>query len=162
METRLELTLFWYNYSSFMMLIMSFLCHLTGHLIGCDKKSEIVRYFPGRLCDKIGLLCNKFCNFFRANLHCFTGFQRRKTTLMLFTLKFECTGIIKHLFENKIVKFVRLLWPAKEKGHLLNITWCHSPADHTACLWNQNDFPDTAIEGFRCLTRLSLLVYHLK
>ena len=43
-----------------------------GHLIGCDKKSEIVRYFLGRLCDKIGLLCDKLCNFFRANLHCFT------------------------------------------------------------------------------------------
>ena len=34
-----------------------------GHLIGCDKKSEIVRYFPGILCDKIGLLCNKLCDF---------------------------------------------------------------------------------------------------
>ena len=145
-----------------MMLIMSFLCHLTGHLIGCDKKSEIVRYLPGRLCDKIGLLCNKFCNFFRANLHCFTGFQRRKTTFMLFNRQFECKGIIKHLFENKIVKFVRLLWPAKEKGHLLNITWCPSTADHTTCLWNQNDCSDTAIEGFRCLTRLSLLVNQLK
>ena len=66
----------------------------SGHLIGCDKKSEIVRYFQGRLCDKIGLLCN----FFRANLHCFTRFQRRKTTLMLFNRQFECKGIIKHLF----------------------------------------------------------------
>ena len=25
-----------------------------GHLIGCDKKSEIVQYFLGRLCDKTG------------------------------------------------------------------------------------------------------------
>ena len=66
----------------------------SGHLIGCDKKSEIVRYFQGRLCDKIGLLCD----FFRANLHCFTRFQRRKTTLMLFNRQFECKGIIKHLF----------------------------------------------------------------
>ena len=34
-----------------------------GHLIGCDKKSEIVQYFQGRLCDKIGLLCNKYVIF---------------------------------------------------------------------------------------------------
>ena len=66
----------------------------TGHLIGCDRKSEIVRHCYGRLCDKIGLLCD----FFRANLHCFTRFQRRKTTLILFTRQFECKGIIKHLF----------------------------------------------------------------
>ena len=39
----------------------------TVHLIGCNKKSEIVRYFQGRLCDKIGLLCDKLCDFFRAN-----------------------------------------------------------------------------------------------
>ena len=26
-----------------------------AHLIGCDQKSEIVRYFQGRLCDKKGL-----------------------------------------------------------------------------------------------------------
>ena len=39
----------------------------TAHLIGCDKKSEIVWYFQGRLCDKIGLLCDKLCDFFRAN-----------------------------------------------------------------------------------------------
>ena len=77
-------------------------------LIGCDKKLEMVQYFQGRLCDKIGLLCDKLCDFFRANLHCFTGFQRRKTTLMLFNGQFECKGIIKHLFENKIVKFVQL------------------------------------------------------
>ena len=25
-----------------------------SHLVGCDKKSEIVRFFQGRLCDKIG------------------------------------------------------------------------------------------------------------
>ena len=62
--------------------------NLTGHLIGCDKKSEIVRYFQGRLCDKIGLLCDKLCDFFRGNLHCFTRFQRRKTTKMLFNRQF--------------------------------------------------------------------------
>ena len=41
----------------------------SGHLIECDEKSEIVQYFQGRLCDKIGLLCGKLCDFFRANLH---------------------------------------------------------------------------------------------
>ena len=30
-------------------------CFHTGHLIGWDKKAEIVQYFQGRLCDKIGL-----------------------------------------------------------------------------------------------------------
>ena len=67
---------------------------ISAHLIECHKKSEIVRYFQGRLCDKIGLLCD----FFRANLHCFTRFQRRKTTLMLFNGQFEGKEIIKHLF----------------------------------------------------------------
>ena len=71
---------------------------MAGHLIGYDKKSEIVRYFPGRLCDKTGLLCDKLCDIFRANLHCFTRFHRRKTTLMLFHRQFECKGIIKHVF----------------------------------------------------------------
>ena len=56
------------------------------------------------------------CNFFRANLHCFTSFQRRKTTLMLFNRQFECKRIIKHLFSNKIVKFVQLSWPGKENN----------------------------------------------
>ena len=39
----------------------------SGHLIGCGKKSEIVRYFQGRLCDKIGLLCDilNVCDFFQ-------------------------------------------------------------------------------------------------
>ena len=41
---------------------------------------------------------HKLCDFFRGNLHCFTRFQRRKTTLMLFNREFECKGIIKHLF----------------------------------------------------------------
>ena len=79
----------------------------TGLPIGCNEKSEIMQHFQlDRLCDKIGLLCDKLCDFFRANLHCFTRFQRRKTTLMLFNGQFECKGIIKHLFENKIVKLV--------------------------------------------------------
>ena len=52
--------------------------NITDHLTGCDKKS--------------------LCDFFRANLHRFTRFQRRKTTLMLFNRQFECKGIIKHLF----------------------------------------------------------------
>ena len=57
-----------------------------------------MQYFEGRLCDKVGLLCDKLCDFFRANLHCFTRFQRRKTTLMLFNGQFEYKEIIKHLF----------------------------------------------------------------
>ena len=35
-------------------------------------------------------------------------------------------------------------------------------ADQTACLWNQNSCPDTAIEGFRGPARLSLVVNLLK
>ena len=134
---------------------LSVLLPLTGHLIGCDKKSEIVWYFQGSLCDKL-------CDFFRANLHCFIRFQTRKNTLMLFNKQFECKGITKHLFQNKVAKFVRLSWPRQEEGHLFNITWRRYTADHTACLWNQNGYPDTAIEGFRCLAGLSLVVNHLK
>ena len=33
---------------------------LAGHLIEYDYKSEIMRYFQGRLCDKMGLLCDFF------------------------------------------------------------------------------------------------------
>ena len=69
------------------------------------------------LCDKIGLLCDELCSFFRPILHCFTRFQRRKTTLILFNMQFECKGIIKHLFSNKIVELVWLSCPGKEKGH---------------------------------------------
>ena len=127
-----------------LLMLSSGVTTITGHLIGCNKKLEIVRYVQGRLCDKIGL-------------HCFTRFQWRKTTLMLFNGQFECKGIIKYLF-----KSVRLFWPAKEKGHLFSITWCPYTTDHTACLWNQNGCPDIAIEGFRCLARLSLVVNHLK
>ena len=71
--------------------------HLAGLLIGLDKKSEIMPQFRGRLYYKIGLLCDKLCDFFGANLHCFTRFQRRKTTLMLSNRQFECKGMIKHL-----------------------------------------------------------------
>ena len=92
-------------------------CIQSGHLLGCNKNSEIVRYFQGRLCDKIGLLCDELCGFFRPILHCFTRFQRRKTTLILFNMQFECKGIIKHLFSNKIVELVWLSCPGKEKGH---------------------------------------------
>ena len=81
---------------------------------------------------------------------------------MLFNGQFECKEIIKHLFWNKIVEVVQLFWPGKEKGHLLNITCCPYTADHNACLWNQNGCPDSVIEGLRCLTRLSLVVNHLK
>ena len=52
----------------------------TGLPIGCDEKSEIMQHFQGRLCDQIGLLCDKLCDFFTANLHCFARFQRRITT----------------------------------------------------------------------------------
>ena len=34
-----------------------------GLLIGCDEKSEILQHFQGRLHDKIGLLCDKLCDF---------------------------------------------------------------------------------------------------
>ena len=81
-------------------------CIQSGHLLGCNKNSKIVRYFQGRLCDKIGLLCDELCGFFRPILHCFTRFQRRKTTVILFNMQFECKGIIKHLFSNKIVELV--------------------------------------------------------
>ena len=41
---------------------------LAAHLLGCDNKSETVRYFQGTLCNKIGPLCDKwFCDFFGAN-----------------------------------------------------------------------------------------------
>ena len=96
--------------------------------------------------------------FFQGNLHCFTKFQRRKTTVMFLNKQFECKGITNHLFWNKIAKFVRLSW--QEKGHLFNITWRRYTADHTACLWNQNGCPDTAIKGFWCPSRLSLVVNH--
>ena len=36
----------------------------SGLLTGCDKKTEITRYFRGKLCDKNGLLCDKLCDFF--------------------------------------------------------------------------------------------------
>ena len=35
----------------------------------------------------------------------------------------------------------------KEKGHLFNITCRCYTADHTACLWNQNGYPDPVIEA---------------
>ena len=38
----------------------------TGHLIGWEKKSEIVQYFPGRLCATIGL-------FYAINYAIFSG-----------------------------------------------------------------------------------------
>ena len=71
---------------------------LPAHLIECDKKSEIVRYFQGRLCNKIGLLRDKLCDFFQGLLTLFYQFQRRKITLMLFNMQFECKRIIQHLF----------------------------------------------------------------
>ena len=102
-------------------------CTCTGHLIGCDKKSEIVRYFQGRLYDKIGLLCHKLCNFFQGNLNCFTRSQKRKTTLMLFNGQFECKGIIKHLFYNKIVKLSDYFDPEKKKDTCLTLHNVRTP-----------------------------------
>ena len=55
----------------------------TGPVKGCDKKSEIVRCFQGRLCDKIGLLCDKLCDFSEPISHCFTRFERRKINFIL-------------------------------------------------------------------------------
>ena len=124
-----------------------------------------MRYFQGRLCDKIGLLCDKLCDFFRANLHCFARFQRRKTTLMLFD-KFECKGMIKHLFIKFKAKWLNLsdnFYPEKKKDTCLVLDDAVTPlTTYTACLRNQNGCPDTAIEGFRCLARLSFVVNHLK
>ena len=60
----------------------------TGHLIGCDKKSEIVGYFQGGLCDEKGLLCNKLCDF------CGLIY----IVLILFNRQLECKEIMKHLF----------------------------------------------------------------
>ena len=41
-----------------------------------------------KLCDKIGLLCGKLCDFFRANLHCFTRFQTSEmSAIFVFTTK---------------------------------------------------------------------------
>ena len=51
---------------------------LPAHLIECDKKSEIVQYFQGRLCDKL-------CDFLRANLQSFTGFKGEKSLLCCLT-----------------------------------------------------------------------------
>ena len=34
-----------------------------GHLTGCDKKSEIVRYLQGRLCDKKGYYAVNYAIF---------------------------------------------------------------------------------------------------
>ena len=44
---------------------------LTGLLIGCGKKWEILRHFQGKLCGKKGPLCGKLCDFFKADLICF-------------------------------------------------------------------------------------------
>ena len=51
---------------------------LSGLLIGCGKKWEILRHFQGKLCGKKGLLCGKLCDFFKADLICFFRSQRGK------------------------------------------------------------------------------------
>ena len=54
----------------------------SGLLTGCDKKTEITRYFRGRLRDKNGLLCDKLCklcDFFLSYFeHILLGFRGRK------------------------------------------------------------------------------------
>lgn len=58
---------------------------LAGHLIGCDKKSEIVWYFQGKLCNKKGLLCGKLCKLCNFSLNYFKlvlpGFWERRPLL---------------------------------------------------------------------------------
>ena len=55
------------------------LTNQSGHLIGCDKKSDIVQYFQGRLCNKIGLLCDKLCDFFSGLIYIvLPGFKGEK------------------------------------------------------------------------------------
>ena len=44
---------------------------ISGLLIGCGKKWEILRHFQGKLCGKKGLLCGKLCDFFKADLTLF-------------------------------------------------------------------------------------------
>ena len=53
--------------------------------------------------------------FFRANLCCFTGFQRRKTTLMMFNRQFECKGILKHLFLKQNCEICPIILAQKRK-----------------------------------------------
>ena len=65
----------------------------------------------------MGQLCDKLCDFFRADLHCFTRFQRRKTTLM-----FDCKGVIKHLiikFKTKWLNLCDNFYPEKKKDTCL-------------------------------------------
>ena len=45
-----------------------------GLLIGCDKKSEIMRHFQGRLCDEKGL----FVRFFQGELTLFCQVSKEK------------------------------------------------------------------------------------
>ena len=36
----------------------------SGLLIGCGKKTKILRHFQGKLCGQKGPLCGKLCDFF--------------------------------------------------------------------------------------------------
>ena len=56
---------------------------LSGLLIGCGEKWEILRYFQGKLCGKKGLLCGKLCDFLKADLKLFFRSQRRKPISLL-------------------------------------------------------------------------------
>ena len=61
--------------------------------------------------------------FFQANYIVLPGFTGENPLVVNRQFEFECKGIIEHLVQNKIVKFVWLSWPGKEKGPLFNITW---------------------------------------
>ena len=58
-------------YVQFCMLLKDSVLVLSGLLIGCGKKWEILRHFQGKLCGKKGLLCGKLCDFFKADLTLF-------------------------------------------------------------------------------------------
>ena len=69
---------------------------------GIKKKSEIVRYSQGRLCDKKGLLhvcdkLSKLCDFFSTILSFFTRILREETTFVLLYRQFIHKGAKKAL-----------------------------------------------------------------
>ena len=53
--------------------------------------------------------------FFQANYIVLPGFTGENPLVVNRQFEFECKGIIEHLFQNKIVKFVWLSWPGKKK-----------------------------------------------
>ena len=84
---------------------------LAAHLIGGNKKSEIVRYFQGRLCPKIGLLCDKLCDFFRLINIVLPGFKGEKSLKCCLTdnLNVWPPLVVNHLsWENVLLLKVRI------------------------------------------------------